>query len=94
MNAQTTFSSRALCVPPLFVVTHKSWEKNLLIKYLCPRDFRRGEMEENMFKKMRRFKQQISKDKCVEILTNEPHGVLSLISDTGYPYGRRRTLQR
>lgn len=40
-----------------------------------------------MFKKMRRFKQQISKDKCVEILTNEPHGVLSLISDTGYPCG-------
>ena len=30
------------------MVTHKAWEKNLLIKYLCPRDFRRGEMEENM----------------------------------------------
>lgn len=32
------------------MVTHKAWEKNLLIKYLCPRDFRRGEMEENMKK--------------------------------------------
>ena len=30
------------------MVTHKTWEKNLLIKYLCPRDFRRGEMEEIM----------------------------------------------
>ena len=34
-----------------------------------------------MFKKMRRLKQQISKEKCMEILANEPHGVLSLISD-------------
>lgn len=40
-----------------------------------------------MFKKMRRFKQQISKEKCIEILTVEPYGVLSLISDTGDPYG-------
>lgn len=32
------------------MVTHKAWEKNLLIKYLCPRDFRRGEMEEKMKK--------------------------------------------
>ena len=39
-----------------------------------------------MFKTMRRFKQQLSQEKCIEILTNEPHGVLSLISDTGYPY--------
>ena len=38
-----------------------------------------------MFKTMRRFKQQLSQEKCIEILTNEPHGVLSLISDTGYP---------
>lgn len=40
-----------------------------------------------MFKTMRRFKQKLSEEKCIEILTNEPHGVLSLISDTGYPYG-------
>lgn len=32
------------------MVTHKAWEKNLLIKYLCPRDFRRGEMEEKMYR--------------------------------------------
>ena len=38
-----------------------------------------------MFKTMRRFKQKLSEEKCIEILTNEPHGVLSLISDTGYP---------
>lgn len=31
-----------------FMVTHKAWKKNLLIKYLCPRDFSRGEMEEIM----------------------------------------------
>jgi nitroimidazol reductase NimA-like FMN-containing flavoprotein (pyridoxamine 5'-phosphate oxidase superfamily) len=40
-----------------------------------------------MFKAMRRFKQQLSEEKCIEILTNEPHGVLSLISDSEYPYG-------
>ena len=34
------------------MVTHKAWEKNLLIKYLCPRDFRRGEMEEKMKEKI------------------------------------------
>lgn len=33
-----------------FMVTHKAWKKNLLIKYLCPRDFSRGEMEEIMKK--------------------------------------------
>lgn len=32
------------------MVTHKAWKKNLLIKYLRPRDFRRGEMEEMMKK--------------------------------------------
>ena len=37
-----------------------------------------------MFKAMRRFKQQLSEEKCVEILTHEPHGVLSLISDSEY----------
>ena len=35
-----------------FMVTHKAWKKNLLIKYLCPRDFSRGEMEEIMKKLM------------------------------------------
>lgn len=39
-----------------------------------------------MFRKMRRFKQQISNEKCVEILTNEPRGVLALYGEDGYPY--------
>ena len=36
---------------------------------------------------MRRFKQQISDEECIEILKNEKRGVLSLIGDDGYPYG-------
>lgn len=40
-----------------------------------------------MFRKMRRFKQEISKEECFEILKNEPRGVLSLVGDNGYPYG-------
>lgn len=40
-----------------------------------------------MFRKMRRFKQQISNEECVEILKNEKRGVLSVIGDNGYPYG-------
>ena len=40
-----------------------------------------------MFRKMRRFKQQISNEECIEVLKNEKRGVLSLIGDEGYPYG-------
>ena len=40
-----------------------------------------------MFRKMRRFKQGLTREECVEILKNEPRGVLSLIGDDGYPYG-------
>ncbi|MBR6275064.1 MAG: pyridoxamine 5'-phosphate oxidase family protein [Lachnospiraceae bacterium] len=40
-----------------------------------------------MFRKMRRFKQEISKEECIKILTEEPRGVLSVIGDDGYPYG-------
>ena len=40
-----------------------------------------------MFRKMRRFKQQISNDECIEVLKNTKRGVLSLIGDDGYPYG-------
>ena len=36
---------------------------------------------------MRRFKQGLTREECVEILKNEPRGVLSLIGDDGYPYG-------
>ena len=40
-----------------------------------------------MFRKMRRFKQKISRQECIELLKNEKRGVLSLIGDGGYPYG-------
>ncbi len=40
-----------------------------------------------MFRKMRRFRQQISDAECIEILKNTKRGVLSLIGDDGYPYG-------
>lgn len=40
-----------------------------------------------MFRKMRRFKQQISEEECIRILKAEPRGVLSLLGDDGYPYG-------
>lgn len=39
-----------------------------------------------MFRKMRRFKQQVSDEKCIEILKNEWRGVLALLGDDGYPY--------
>ncbi|MCR5774067.1 MAG: pyridoxamine 5'-phosphate oxidase family protein [Lachnospiraceae bacterium] len=40
-----------------------------------------------MFRKMRRFKQQITDNECIEILKSTKRGVLSLIGDDGYPYG-------
>ena len=40
-----------------------------------------------MFRKMRRFKQQVSEAECIEILKSTKRGVLSLIGDDGYPYG-------
>ena len=40
-----------------------------------------------MFREMRRFKQQIPNEECIEILKNEPRGVLSVLGDDGYPYG-------
>lgn len=39
------------------------------------------------FRKMRRFKQQLSQEECEKILVEQPRGVLSLIIDDGYPYG-------
>ena len=39
------------------------------------------------FRKMRRFKQEILIEECIEILKNEKRGVLSVIGDDGYPYG-------
>ena len=40
-----------------------------------------------MFRKMRRFKQEITQEQCVEILKQEPRGVLSVMGEDGYPYG-------
>lgn len=40
-----------------------------------------------MFQKMRRFKQALSKEACIEILKSEPRGVLSVLGKDGYPYG-------
>ena len=40
-----------------------------------------------MFRKMRRFNQQITDEECIEVLKNTKRGVLSLIGDDGYPDG-------
>ena len=40
-----------------------------------------------MFRKMRRFKQQLSAEECRKILREQKRGVLSLLGDDGYPYG-------
>ena len=40
-----------------------------------------------MFRKMRRFKQQISQEECLRVLKEQPRGVLSMLGDDGYPYG-------
>lgn len=39
-----------------------------------------------MFRDMRRRKQQLSADECVNILIDEPRGVLGLLGDNDYPY--------
>ncbi|MDO4621138.1 MAG: pyridoxamine 5'-phosphate oxidase family protein [Lachnospiraceae bacterium] len=38
------------------------------------------------FRKMRRFKQQVSDEECKRILKEEGRGVLAVIGDFGYPY--------
>ena len=40
-----------------------------------------------MFREMRRFKQQISEEECIQILKEQPRGVLSMLGDDDYPYG-------
>ena len=40
-----------------------------------------------MFRKLLRHKQQLPDSECIEILKNEPRGVLSVLGDEGYPYG-------
>lgn len=39
-----------------------------------------------MFRKMRRFKQQLPDDEAVQILENGKTGVLAVLGDEGYPY--------
>ena len=40
-----------------------------------------------MFREMVRKKRQITEEECIDVLKNEPRGVLSCIGDDGYPYG-------
>ena len=40
-----------------------------------------------MFRALRRFKQQLTQEECVEILKTEVRGVLSVLGDDDYPYG-------
>lgn len=39
-----------------------------------------------MFRPMRRNKQQLSNEECVQILKNEPRGVMAVNGEDGYPY--------
>ena len=38
------------------------------------------------FRRMRRFKQQLSDEECIRILKEEKRGVLAFAGDDGYPY--------
>ena len=40
-----------------------------------------------MFRELRRKKQELSAQECIEILINEKRGVLSVLGDDDYPYG-------
>lgn len=40
-----------------------------------------------MFRKMRRFKQQITDEECIAVLKAETRGVLSMLGEDGHPYG-------
>lgn len=39
-----------------------------------------------MFRKMRRYKQELSFAECEEVLASEPRGVLAVHGENGYPY--------
>lgn len=39
-----------------------------------------------MFRKMRRFNQQLTDEECIAILKSEPRGVLAVKGEDGYPY--------
>lgn len=40
-----------------------------------------------MFREMLRRKQQLPEEECIEVLKQEPRGVLSVLGDDDYPYG-------
>lgn len=40
-----------------------------------------------MFRKMRRFKQQLTDAECIQVLKESKRGVLSVMGEDGYPYG-------
>ena len=40
-----------------------------------------------MFREMARIKKQLPKEECIELLTKELRGVLSVLGDDDYPYG-------
>lgn len=40
-----------------------------------------------MFREMLRWKQQLPEEECIEVLKQEPRGVLSVLGDDDYPYG-------
>ena len=52
MSRNPTLSYVLCSVPPLLNCNTKESMWDLLMKYLCPRDFRRGEMEEYMGEKI------------------------------------------
>lgn len=39
------------------------------------------------FRPMRRIKQQLTEEECIEVLKNSKRGVLSILGELGYPYG-------
>ena len=40
-----------------------------------------------MFRKMRRFKQQLTDEECINVIKGQVRGVLSVHGEDGYPYG-------
>ena len=40
-----------------------------------------------MFRELQRKNKQIAHEECIELLTNETRGILSVLGDDGYPYG-------
>ena len=41
-----------------------------------------------MFRNITRIKQQLPREECIRLLQQQPRGVLSVLGDDGYPYGR------